>query len=107
MTDEEQFRMKLENVTDRLHDIMLTKRRMRGRDNIVEQGIGGVVERMYSDKLARIRRDTELRHAIQIMKKHGLHPGPIPEVSEESFVDDLIDVANYAIICIMLEEGTW
>lgn len=97
----------------RMADILVQKRDMRGTKNIQEQGISGVLARMGKDKLARLEKEVELRKVRDACAEAGMPVDvyekyfPLNETDGDSFVDDLLDVANYALIAIALYEGWW
>lgn len=97
-------------------EILCRKRVERGPNNIVKQGLTGVIDRMQGDKLERVRRwahQQQLRHDLhEIMPQHIIDQYLPPHDADEGIdgdriIDDLLDVANYAIIAVMLLEGTW
>ncbi len=94
-------------------DIMLSKRRLRGHENISRQGLYGVVTRVTEDKMARIQRSVETLDLRERLARRGINQGTIDELvplelgEGESLQDDLIDGANYFIICLLLEFGWW
>lgn len=94
--------------------IMLEKRALRGTENITRQGAYGVATRMAEDKLARIQRAVNRIKLAELLQEvcrmtpeaaAALVPG-MPK-GGDSLRDDLIDTANYAIICLLLLEGRW
>ena len=89
-------------------EIFLKKQEMRGKLNISQQGLLGVVNRIVQDKGQRILNEVQLREAIRIVKEK-LPASSIPPVPEyaESFEDDLLDTANYCIIALLLYRGEW
>lgn len=82
-------------IAQRIFKIFCVKQHDYGADNIGIGGIKGVVLRM-SDKIARLWELT------------GLKTGNEKETAVgESLEDALIDVADYGIIALMVEEGSW
>ena len=67
--------------------IMVERQHKYGPHNISAMGFDGVIVRM-NDKFARLR---------QGLATHG----------DESVADTLYDIANYALIGLMVHEGTW
>jgi len=106
------FEDSFDEITNRMKEIMLEKRALRGTGNIQRQGLMGVVTRIAEDKMSRIQREAE---DIYLYKKLMEREVPVATVNKyitnvesvESLEDDLLDVANYAIIAIMLIRGTW
>jgi hypothetical protein len=88
--------------------IFLKKQEMRGKSNISQQGLLGVVNRIVQDKGQRILNEVQLREAVKIVKEK-LPQSSIPELPEysESLEDDLLDTANYCIIALLLLRGQW
>jgi hypothetical protein len=99
-----------------MQKIMFTKRQMRGAGNIQEQGLEGILNRLGKDKLARVNREVE---AIALRAKAAAHGFPQEVIDQfcpdprllapagEGMQDDLMDIANYAIIAVMVERGWW
>ena len=75
-----------------LRSLMLAKQRDYGHDNILAFGLLGVLVRM-SDKVARLR---------NLWRK-----GRLESPENESVDDTLKDIANYAIIGLMLRRGVF
>lgn len=108
------FEDRLVDEYETLFNIMVEKRRLRGADNITRQGMAGVVRRIAEDKLERVKREVEKNDFLE--KAKAILPESLynqvacyfnGSVPEDSLIDDLHDIANYAIICIMLIKGTW
>ena len=107
----------MDTVYKSMREIMISKQKLRGAGNIDNQGLMGVVTRMKDDKLERIMKSvkyTVLRDQLladsvprEIVDKFY----PAREVAEahaeDTLEDDLLDVANYAIICVMVLRGIW
>lgn len=102
-------------IQEEMLDIMLSKRALRGTENITRQGIYGVATRMAEDKLARIQKAVDKLYAVHLLEKIGMGDlaGEVAErvagqeMGEDSLDDDLKDTANYAIICLLLRRGWW
>ena len=104
----------LESFWEDAKAVMLTKRRMRGHENITAQGLYGVITRVVEDKMARIKRtvgDMDLRARMRergipqnIINEHV--PRPTNEAGEE-LEDDFVDAANYFIIAWLLWQDWW
>lgn len=85
----------LQTILNELHNIMLTKHQDYGPKNIANAPGGpmnGLMVRMY-DKMAR------LEHLLYHRK------GDTPNY--ESIEDTFIDLANYAIIGLLVQRGQW
>lgn len=83
----------VEKITQELSRILLKKHKDYGPLNIALApggALNGIRVRMY-DKLARIN--------------HLLDSGSVPNY--ESLEDSFIDLANYAIIAILVQRGKW
>lgn len=96
--------------------ILLSKRQLRGTDNITRQGLQGVVTRISEDKMSRVQKavsDITLR--AELIKRNvpradidRIVPDPIFNAEAQiSLEDDLLDVANYCFIAIALLRGRW
>lgn len=94
--------------------IMMDKQAMRGTANIEQQGQIGVANRMSADKMTRVLKHIEAKRNRELMVAAGVpmpivdqyFPQPL-ETAGEGLLDDCADIANYAIILIMLERGWW
>ena len=108
---DDSFRDEFEKIIGQMRQIMMTKRAQRGTSNISNQGLGGVVARMAEDKLSRIKKSAEGQRAAQVvMAQLGHLPAELKELAEidkSGMEDDLLDVANYAIIALCLLRGKW
>lgn len=85
----------LQTILNELHNIMITKHEDYGPGNIARAPGGpmnGLMVRMY-DKMAR------LEHLLYHRK------GDTPNY--ESIEDTFIDLANYAIIGLLVQRGQW
>lgn len=96
--------------------IMARKAASRGVDNLVRQGAGGIIHRMLEDKGQRVRKLAALLSGEQALAKIGSHGArtamdilraEIAELLQESdgALDDLLDIANYALIAAALLDG--
>jgi len=96
----------------RAFNIFKNKYLSRGGDNITAQGIPGVLDRVRYDKIPRLKRISDILTVIRI-KKGSIDASDVLAAMSESDIssldsqDDLYDIANYAIIMVMLFEGTW
>ena len=84
------FEEAVETVMQEMTSIMIDRQRKYGHRNILEFGEMGILVRA-SDKLARLKNF--------YIDKQG------QEVSDESLDDTWTDLANYAIISLMLRKG--
>lgn len=75
-----------------------------GRENIAEFGRFGVLVRM-NDKMARIKNLT-LEGSL-LAKMDSKEIGLIGTIRNESLRDSYMDIAVYAVIDWLLEDGTW
>jgi len=85
MSEEEYFEDGLDEILSELRELMIKKQKDYGHDNILEFGELGVLVRA-NDKMAR------LKNLIQNDK----------EAQNESIEDSWKDLANYAIIALLL-----
>lgn len=87
------FSADAEGIYDELHAILVKKQIDYGPLNIWNApggAINGLLVRM-SDKLERLKN----------LKYNSIEP------NNEAFEDSFIDIANYAIIALMVERGIW
>jgi|GEM_PF-3428147 len=111
------FEDAMDSVYKNMREIMISKQLLRGPGNIDNQGLLGVVTRMKEDKLERIMksvkgqafRDQLLKDGVPLVDVDKWYPSleESEKHAEDSLEDDLLDVANYAIICIMVQRGIW
>jgi len=90
------FEEGLEKITDDLKKLMIRKQNDYGHENIMASGEVGIIVRM-TDKLARLRNLYDITDKSFIKK--------IPK--NESLKDSFQDIANYAIIALMLRRGVF
>jgi hypothetical protein len=90
-------------IQDKCRELVIEKNKAYGEKNISQFGMNGVIVRM-TDKLNRLinlaynKENTDLYHP----------PSPgVGNQMKETVIDTLMDIANYAIIGIMLLEGKW
>lgn len=100
-------------IFQQMREILLAKRRQRGTANIQEQGLHGVLNRLTHDKAQRVLRFTRRQQARDLAREF-MSPGdlerhfPAPDAAELASVqDDLLDIANYAMIAVALVRGWW
>lgn len=107
----------MDSVYASMREIMISKQKLRGSGNIDNQGLMGVVTRMKEDKLERIMksvkrqafRDQLLDDGVPVEVVDQYYPSleDAEAHAEDTLEDDLLDVANYAIICVMVLRGIW
>lgn len=104
------FQQALLYWTCRAWAIMIEKQRQRGPGNIIEQGEVGVLNRMIRDKGARLLRQARAeefrRQAVEEYGMTGPQVDPVLAkfLTGESFQDDVLDVANYSMLLLMLRD---
>lgn len=96
-------------------EILCRKRQERGTANIEKQGLTGIVQRMQGDKLERVRiwaRNQQMRQDLKDVMPQAVidqylpvYVGPMRD--GDTIEDDLMDVANYAAIAILLMDNRW
>lgn len=84
----EYFEEALDSVLDEMRELMISKQKDYGSKNIMEFGEYGVLVRA-NDKMAR------LKNLLQAGK----------EPNNESVEDSWLDLANYAVIALMVRRG--
>ena len=84
------FEDAFDEVVKELKTLMISKQRDYGHRNIMDFGELGVLVRV-NDKIARLKN----------LKTNNLKP------KNESVIDTWRDIANYAIIALMLKKGTF
>jgi len=101
--DDDMPEMEVKSFQDGLHyvirdlkKLMISKQRDYGHKNITEMGVMGLIVRI-NDKLARLK------------NLHGFTDKSykIKATQNESIKDTWCDIANYCIIALMIEEGTF
>jgi len=97
MTDQEStFQSEVRSVMDGLFNLLVERQRKYGIENINQGRMLGVIVRA-GDKLERLKRAFPCLDSV----------GHDRDYSDESVDDALMDLANYAIIGLMLYRGTW
>lgn len=83
--------------------ILYDRQRKYGPENIRRQGLWGIFTRIKDDKIARVQTSFNglIRKGIIELEKIT------DTASDESFEDALFDIANYALIMIAVNRGTW
>lgn len=111
---EARFASALDAVVSLGRKIMVEKRRLRGSENIRRQGLQGVINRLSEDKLERVKRHVKnlaLRAELaerEIEQRLIDQIAPMPDLEDTvSLEDDLIDIANYAHIMVLMLRGAW
>ena len=90
--DERSLNLAYDEIVAKNRAVMGKKQMDYSSDNITRFGLRGVIIRMY-DKWCRLE---------NLTKEHAtIH------VKDESLRDTLLDMANYAIIGVMLLDGDW
>lgn len=99
---------KFDSIVAEMRKIITAKHDLRGSKNISEQGLMGVVNRIVLDKGSRVRNEVELQEAVRIVRKKipdlSLPEGP---GNQDTLEDDLLDMANYCIIALLLLRNQW
>lgn len=111
---EVEFEGRLNAVIMSAKRILLEKRRLRGTENIRRQGLDGITLRIGEDKLSRVRRHVETTKLREMLTARGASEAELdrfaPVSSSEELIsleDDLLDIANYAFIGVLLNRGFW
>lgn len=81
-----------DNIIAQMRLTFVRKNHDYGDDNISVLGEKGIYVRMW-DKMSR------LKQLLWLAKK--------PDVKNESLIDTLLDLATYAIICVIFLRGKW
>ena len=92
---DEKLRQKIEEfdkIVAKMRQIMIDKNSDYGNDNIGTLGIKGVFVRVW-DKVSR------LKNLVWLGKEN--------QVKDESIEDTFFDLANYAIISLIVKRGKW
>lgn len=84
----------VDKITKDLSELLISKQKDYGHRNITDTGVIGLIVRM-NDKIARLK------------NLHGFtdETYKVKSAKNESITDTWKDIANYAIIALMLEEG--
>lgn len=108
------FKRHAERTFRKCRDVLVAKRKAYGTDNITEQGIRGVLNRVQHDKLSRLSNIVENADMRDVLlSKYGVDSDVvdkhIPQLDtfDESARDTLIDVVNYTVIMLALLDGWW
>lgn len=96
-------------------EILCQKRIERGTANIEKQGLTGIIQRMQGDKLERVRiwaRRQQMREELREYMPQDLIDQYVPlQIGPmgpgDTIEDDLLDVANYALIAVLLMHNQW
>ena len=99
----ETFEQAFQEIFDETFDLLVTRQRKYGPDNIRNQGIYGVVTRIADDKIARVRQS--LRGSV-VNGQVKLEP-IVDREATDTFEDALKDIANYSLIALALHRGVW
>lgn len=98
------FEDTVDDVLFEVASLIIERQRTYGPDNIRQQGIFGIVNRIGNDKLARIRQ--RLNGAI-VNGDIRLNEIDLGSVDEPGIINDLADVIGYAVCGILLARGEW
>lgn len=83
-------------------DILVERQRKYGPQNIRNLGLAGVFGRLADDKIERVRKALNGKFV-----EGRVVLDPIQDFDDESFDDALYDIANYALIMLVLRQGLW
>jgi len=92
---DEKLKQKLyefDNIVDKMRSIIIAKNNDYGNANIGDLGIKGLFVRLW-DKVNR------LKQLVWVEKEN--------QVKDESIEDTYLDLANYAVISIIVKRGKW
>lgn len=110
------FEHEVLRIFAKAYQIMVEKRLARGPNNITEQGLSGVINRLRRDKLERVQNYADNLALLATLEKRNVDQSVIDQIvpvehhsrSEwTSVMDDLLDTVNYAAIGVMLLRNTW
>lgn len=97
------FQQAFAQIFDETFDLLVERQRKYGPENIRNQGIYGVVNRLADDKVARVRQSLQ---GDVVNGQVVLNP-IIDREATDTFEDALKDIANYAMIALALHRGVW
>lgn len=96
------FQAAFDEIFDEAFELLVSRQRKYGPENVRQLGIFGVFGRLADDKVERIRR------AMNGKISHGkVELDNLADFTDESVEDALFDIANYALILIALKRGVW
>jgi hypothetical protein len=98
------FEDTLMEVLDEAFDLIVDRQTTYGPDNIRQQGVFGIVNRIGMDKLARIRK--RLNGSV-VNGEIVLEDIPLGSVNEPGIVNDFFDLIGYSVCGILLLRGNW
>lgn len=109
------FEKDLDEVMAVARKILVEKRALRGTANIQRQGLQGIINRVFEDKFSRVTRFVETQTLRTLLAKRGLPAHQITQITgvveaPEELIgveDDLMDIANYCFIAILLLRHRW
>lgn len=82
--------------------ILYDRQRKYGPENIRQQGLWGIWQRIRSDKMARIE------HAFNgRIEKGQISLEAIADADDETWEDGVFDLVNYGLIMIAVKRGLW
>ena len=93
------FEEAVHKMASQISEVVIRKQKDYGHQNILAWGELGIKVRL-SDKIARINN-------LYIREQQALLEDKSFEAQNESVVDTFTDVAGYAIIALMLKDGTF
>jgi hypothetical protein len=93
-----------QDIYDECFDLLVERQKRYGSRNIDQQGLYGVLVRMRDDKLSRIQRsfNGEVRHGEIVLNDIDMS-GEEGDTLEDAYKD----LANYAVISLLLLRGLW
>jgi len=98
------FEDTVDDVLFEVANLIIDRQRTYGPNNIEQQGIFGIVNRIGNDKLARIR---QRLHGSIVNGEIVLEDIDLGSVNEPGIINDLADVIGYAVCGILLLRGEW
>lgn len=102
--DNPSFQDTVDAVLGEVRDLIVARQRTYGPDNIRQQGLFGIVNRIGNDKLARIRQ--RLNGSI-VNGEIVLDEIELGSVDEPGFINDMADIIGYGVCGILLARDEW
>lgn len=95
--------------------VMIQRQAKYGPRNVQALGLRGLLDRIRHDKIERLARVIERRHLREQCLAAGMPqdvvdrylPDLQADYDDESLRDTMIDIANYALIMLMVHDGVW
>jgi hypothetical protein len=99
---EQSFETTFAEIYSEAFALLVRKQERYGDSNIQQLGIHGVISRIAYDKIERAKRflNGKVADGEVILD-------PLPDGGDESLVDTMLDIANYALITVALQRGKW